>query len=80
MPVGQYCFYFTYCDSDNNESDYITETGLIPVFIGSDKDPFSIDGGIKNQVSNKGIKLENQLVNIPPGYQAEIYKDENNKI
>ena len=38
LPVGQYCFYFTYCDADNNESDYITETGLIPLFIGSDKD------------------------------------------
>ena len=44
LPVGQYCFYFTYCDSDDNESDYIAETGLIPVFIGTDSDPFSIDG------------------------------------
>ena len=64
--VGQYCFYFTYCDADDNESDYIAETGLIPVFIGSDSDPFSIDGGIKNQNSNKGIKL--RLENIDKSY------------
>lgn len=57
LPVGQYCFYFTYCDADDNESDFIGESGLIPVFIGFDGDPFSMDGGIKNQNSNKGIQL-----------------------
>jgi len=48
LSVGQYCFYFTYCDADDNESDFIAETGLIPVFIGDDKNPNSMDGGIKN--------------------------------
>ena len=66
LPVGQYCFYFTYCDSDDNESDIIAETGLIPVFIGNDGDPFSMDGGIKNQTANKGIKLK--LDNIDKSY------------
>ena len=32
-----------------------------------------------DELTRKGIKLENQLVNIPSGYQAEIYKDEENK-
>ena len=32
-----------------------------------------------DELTNKGIKLENQLVSIPTGYQAEIYKDEENK-
>ena len=58
LPVGQYCFYVTYCDSDGNESDIVAETGLIPVFIGGDGIPFSMDGGIKNQDSGKGILLE----------------------
>lgn len=58
LKVGQYCFYFTYCDSDNNESDYIAETGLIPVFLGDDSNAQSMDGGIKNQESNKGIRLK----------------------
>ena len=72
LPVGQYCFYFTYCDSDDNESDYIAETGLIPVFIGNDSDPRSMDGGIKNQSSNKGIQLK--LSNIDKSYNyLKIY-------
>ena len=66
LPVGQYCFYFTYCDSDENESDYIAESGLIPVFIGSDRSPVSMDGGIKNQSTSKGIKLK--LTNIDKSY------------
>ena len=57
FPVGQYCFYITYCDSDGNESDYISETGVIPLFIGTDNNPSSMDGGIKNQNSNKGVSL-----------------------
>ena len=32
-----------------------------------------------DDLTNKGIKLENQLINVPAGYQAEIYKDEENK-
>ena len=66
LPVGQYCFYFTYCDADDNESDYIAETGLIPVFIGSDGNATSMDGGIKNQSSTKGIKLK--LKNLDKAY------------
>ena len=66
LEVGQYCFYFTYCDADDNESDFIAESGLIPVFIGNDKDPLSMDGGIKNQQSHKGIKLK--LTNLDKSY------------
>lgn len=72
LPVGQYCFYFTYCDADDNESDFVTESGLIPVFIGNDSDPLSMDGGIKNQISNKGIQLK--LTNIDKSYNyLKIY-------
>ena len=66
LPVGQYCFYFTHCDSDGNETDFIAESGLIPVFIGEDNNPTSMDGGIKNQSSNKGIFL--RLNNIDTSY------------
>lgn len=72
LPVGQYCFYFTYCDADENESDYIAESGLIPVFIGNDKSPYSMDGGIKNQRTNKGIRLK--LSNLDSSYNyIKIY-------
>lgn len=79
LGVGQYCFYFTYCDSDNNESDIIAETGLIPTFIGNDKDPFSIDGGIKNQNSNKGISIRlsglDKSYNYIKVYQFRYFAD-----
>lgn len=72
LPVGNYCFYFTYCDADNNESDIVAETGIIPVFKGSDMDPSSIDGGIKNELSDKGIKL--RLTNVDKSYNyLKIY-------
>lgn len=66
LPVGQYCFYLTYCDADDNESDFISETGVIPVFIGNDNSPKSIDGGIKNENSTKGVILN--IHNIDPSY------------
>ena len=66
LPVGQYCFYFTYCDADDNESDFIAESGLIPVFIGNDSDPRSMDGGIKNQLTDKGVQL--RLNNLDKSY------------
>lgn len=66
LPVGQYCFYLTYCDADDNESDYITESGIMPVFMGNDQDPFSMDGGIKNQNSNKGLNLK--ISNLDKSY------------
>lgn len=66
LPVGSYYFCFAYCDADDNESDYIAESGLIPVFLGNDGDPNSMVGGIKNQNSHKGIKLK--LQNLDDAY------------
>ena len=64
--VGQYVLYFNYVDSDGNTSDYIAESGLIPVFIGEDGNPYSMDGGIKNQNSYKGIYIN--LTNLDTNY------------
>jgi hypothetical protein len=35
MSIGNYHFYFKLADSDGNESDFIGESGLVSVFIGS---------------------------------------------
>ena len=32
-----------------------------------------------DELTNKGIKLEKQLINVPQGFQAEIYKDKEKK-
>lgn len=64
--VGQYCFYLTYCDSDGNESDIVSESNLIPLFIGGEGIPFSMEGGIKNERSNKGVLLK--ISNLDASY------------
>jgi hypothetical protein len=64
LPVGNYHFYLTYSDSDGNETDFIAESGLISVFIGTDS--HSIRQGFRNENSFKGIKLS--LSNIDPAY------------
>ena len=55
--VGNYVFYAIACDKDGNESDIIAESGVIPVFIGTDGDPFSINGGSENMRTDKSVKL-----------------------
>ena len=55
---GSYSFYFKYTDADGNESDIITETGVICVHEGGINDPSSISGGIANTNCNKLIKLK----------------------
>jgi hypothetical protein len=55
LPVGNYHFYLTYSDSDGNETDFIAESGLISLFIGTDS--HSIRQGFRNENSFKGVKL-----------------------
>lgn len=57
LPVGNYTIYIRYCDSDENETDFIAETGIISCFKGNDKDPYSIDGGFRDENSGKIINL-----------------------
>lgn len=67
LPVGNYVFYAVACDKDGNESNIICESGMIPVFLGTDGDPFSVNGGLENQLSDKIIQLE--LQNIDDAYK-----------
>jgi hypothetical protein len=57
LPVGNYVLYFKYCDEDGNETDFVAESGIISIFKGNDKDPFSIDGGERDMDSNKSINI-----------------------
>ena len=57
LMVGNYVFYAIACDKDGNESDIIAESGVVPVFIGTDGDPFSINGGSENMRTDKSVKL-----------------------
>lgn len=64
LPVGNYVFYFKYADDDGNETDFVAESGIVSMFIGSDIG--SIIGGIQNQNTYKMIRFI--LSNIDPGY------------
>lgn len=57
LRVGNYVVYIKYADADGNETDFVGESGIISCFIGGDRDPFSIDGGFRDQLSNKSISL-----------------------
>lgn len=48
LKVGNYTIYIKYCDADDNETDFVAESGIISCFIGNDRDPFSIEGGFKD--------------------------------
>ena len=67
LQVGNYSFYFKYSDADTNETDFICETGEIPVYMGNVNDPKSIRGGLANEVSNKIINIK--LYNLDESYE-----------
>lgn len=66
LKVGNYTFYFKYCDTDGNETDWIAESGVVSIFKGNDSDPFSIDGGVEDMNANKSIQFT--LTNIDSSY------------
>lgn len=65
LPIGNYNFYFKYEDADGNQTDYISESGLVSIFIGND--PYNIYSGFRNQNSYKGCSF--YLSNLDPSYQ-----------
>lgn len=66
LASGNYVFYFKYADADGNESDIVTESGIISCYIGKLNDPFSTRGGIANELTNKIAKFT--LNNIDTSY------------
>ena len=72
LKVGNYVLYFRYEDADGNETDFVAESGIISIFKGSDKDPFSIDGGIADMLAYKTIHVT--LQNIDSAYDyVKVY-------
>lgn len=67
LSCGNYSFYFKYADADTNETDFICETGAIPVYIGNVNDIKSIRGGIGNEATDKIINLK--LYNLDEAYE-----------
>ena len=66
LKCGTYHFYFKYSDNDGNETDFITESGVVTCHIGNINDPFSIRMGMINENSEKMVKFK--LSNIDTQY------------
>ena len=66
LQAGNYVFYFKYCDADGNETDIITESGIISSYVGKINDPFSIRGGLADELTNKIVKL--RITNLDTSY------------
>ena len=64
LKVGNYHFYFKYTDGDGNDTDFVAESGLVSVFIGSGAK--SANTGIADQNSNKSVQFI--LTNIDASY------------
>lgn len=62
---GNYHFYFKLADADGNETDFVAESGLVSLFVGTTH-PGSIYSGNKNENSVKQVQF--QLSNIDPSY------------
>ena len=70
MKIGNYHFYFKYSDADGNESDWVAESGLVSVFIGTN--PQSTNTGIRDENSIKSVRFK--LSNIDIGYSyVKVY-------
>ena len=66
LPVGNYTLYIKYADADNNETDFVAESGIISCFIGNYNDPHSVNGGYRDMNSNKYISIT--ISNIDAAY------------
>lgn len=64
LSVGNYHFYFKFSDGDDNETDFVAESGLVSVFIG--ENPFNTNTGIVQENSYKAVRF--LMSNIDAAY------------
>lgn len=66
LAVGNYVFYFYYCDADENETDIVAESSIVSIFKGQNAKPDSIEGGFRDDNSYKSVSFT--LKNIDSEY------------
>ena len=72
MKCGSYHFYFKLSDNDGNETDFISESGLVTCHIGNINDPYSIRMGMIDEDSKKSVSFE--LSNLDTSYDfVKVY-------
>lgn len=73
MKVGNYVFYFKLCDSDGNETDFAGESGIVTCYIGGINDPHSIQGGNRDENSNKSVNFVISQIDSSYNYVKVYY-------
>jgi hypothetical protein len=58
LSCGSYHFYFKLADNDDNETDFILESGLVTCHVGDINNPQSIRMGLVNENSEKSVKFK----------------------
>ena len=72
LPCGMYHFYFTFCDNDGNETDFVGESSAVAVHIGNINDPYSIRMGMENETTDKCVMFN--ISNIDNSYDfVKVY-------
>lgn len=64
LKAGNYVFYFKYADADGNETDFVAESGLVSLFIGTELD--SVRQGFREENTHKSVRFF--ISNIDSGY------------
>lgn len=73
LKVGNYIFYFAYCDADENETDIVAESGVVSIFKGQNKSPNSIDGGFRDENSYKSVSFTLKNIDYEYSYIKVYY-------
>lgn len=72
LKCGTYHFYFKLADNDDNETDFIAESGVVTCFIGNPKKPSTVRMGMINEDSKKLVKLK--LTNVDTSFDfVKVY-------
>lgn len=84
LKCGTYQFFFKLADADGNESDFIAESGLVSIFVGSDY-PQAIHSGNRDenavkQVTFKLSNLDTAYSYVTVYYSRNTAEDGNNRV
>lgn len=72
LSVGNYVFYIKLADADDNETDFVGESSIVSIFIGTNAIPNSINGGFRDQPAYKSVQFT--VSNIDSAYDyVKVY-------
>lgn len=70
---GSYTFYFTLADDDDNETDFVAESGVVMVHMGDINSPRTIRMGMQDERTDKSISFTLSNIDITFKYVRVYY-------